>query len=144
MPIEANMVLAISAKLDDGGVTLDGGGWAVRPPQPMPCAIVVLLAVPRAQAGAHRVRLELLYATGEPVMFPSPEGLRALIYEDEVGASGLDDPTLTTPLTTGIIIKVGPMALPEGREYLWRLQVDGQTRDHWQLAFRTTPPLPGE
>ncbi len=137
------MVLAISATLDDNSVTLDGGGWTVRPPQPVPCAIVVLLSVPRDQAGGHRVRLELLYASGEPVMFPSAEGLKALIYEGEVEAAGLDDPTLTTPLTAGVVVKIGPMPLPEGREYLWRLQVDGQMRDHWQLAFRTTPPLPG-
>ena len=30
--------------------------------------------------------------------------------------------------------------LPAGYQYLWRLQIDGETDDDWRLAFSTRPP----
>jgi hypothetical protein len=70
MPIEANLVLAVAAEvLGGGGINLTGGGWAVRPPEPMPCAIAVFLTIPRDEAGTHQAQLELLYSDGEPVLF---------------------------------------------------------------------------
>jgi hypothetical protein len=138
------MALALTAAVEDDQLSLTGLGWSVRPPQPQPMAVYILIEIPRDQAGVHRWRLELTYADGEPVSLetPVPGVPEDFVYEDETAVSGLDDPTLTTPLVAGFVAILPPFPLTEGREYVWRLTVDGETRDGWTLAFRTSPPEP--
>ena len=143
MPMEAQLVLALTGGLDqDGHVVLVGTGWTVRPPGPQPMAVYFVVYVPREQAGVHRWRLELTYANGTPITLREqvPGVPSNLVWENESEIVGLDTPGLTTPLTLGALIALPPLRLPKGREYVWRLVVDGETRDGWALPFRTTPP----
>lgn len=34
-----------------------------------------------------------------------------------------------------LAVNVGPLPLPPGARYTWRLQIDGETQEHWQLSF---------
>jgi hypothetical protein len=141
MPVEAHMMLGTAAWLEGNSLTLIGAGWTVRPPDPFPMAVAVVLYFPRDQQGVHTTRLELLYASGEPVLFDTPDGPQPLVYDNELDITGLDDPNLTTPLDSGFVVNLPPHPLPRGREYVWRLSVDGG-RKHWTVPFRTTPPAP--
>jgi len=144
MPIQAHLILATVATIDPniGMPILVGTGWTVRTPEPEPMAIQALIYVPREDQGRHSWRLEMTYADGTPVKLRKPvEGVPAeFVFEDHDNVRGLDDPKLTTPLTTGPLIALPPFPLPRGREYVWRLWVDGETRDSWIVPFRTTPP----
>jgi hypothetical protein len=143
MPIEAQMVLALTGGVGpDGQVVLVGTGWTVRPPDPQPMAVYFVVYLPREQAGVHRWRLELTYAEGAPITLREKvSGVPPnLIWENESQIVGLDNKKLTTPLTLGALIALPPLSLPRGREYVWRLTVDDETRDGWALPFRTTPP----
>jgi hypothetical protein len=142
MPVQAQMMLGLVGFVQDGGITMTGVGWTVRPPQAQPMAIYALIFIPREEAGRHRWRLQLTYVSGEPVRLarPIPGVPPDLVFEREVDVRGLDDPTLRTPLTMGPLLSLPPFPLPKAREYLWRLTVDGETRDAWTLPFRTTPP----
>jgi hypothetical protein len=145
MPIQAHMALALTAALENDQLSLTGLGWSVRPPHPQPMAVYIVIEIPREEAGVHRWRLELTYADGEPVVAlgtPIAGVPEDFVYEDETDVSGLDDPTLKTPLVGGFVAILPPFPLMEGREYVWRLTVDGETRDGWTLAFRTSPPEP--
>lgn len=138
------MVLALESALEDEQIRLTGLGWSVRPSEPQPMSVYVSIFVPREQAGRHSWRLELTYADGSPVALDAPiDGVPAdFVFEDEGDAEGLDNPALTTPLVAGFLVSLPPFPLAEGREYVWRLTVDGETRDGWTLPFRTSPPLP--
>jgi hypothetical protein len=143
MPIEAQMVLALTGGFGpDRQVVLMGTGWTVRPPDPQPMAVYFVVYLPRDQAGVHRWRLELTYANGAPITLSEQvSGVPSnLVWENEGEVVGLDNPELTTPLTLGALIALPPVRLPKGREYVWRLTVDDETRDGWALPFRTTPP----
>jgi hypothetical protein len=137
------MTLALSGFAQDGTIVLAGVGWTVRPPEPQPAAVHALILVPREQAGRHYWRVELTYSNGEPVRLarPIPGIPTDFVFENEADVRGLDDPSLTTPLTTGPLISLPPFPLRRGSEYLWRLTVDGETRDAWTLPFRTSPPV---
>lgn len=133
------------AFFQNGVLTLAGLGLTVRRPDPEPMAIYALIYVPRDQQGRHDWRLEMTYADGKPFRLKAPvEGMaqQDFVFENGDDVHGLDTPGLTTPLTTGPLITLPPFPLPRGREFLWRLWVDGETRDHWTARFRTTPPEP--
>jgi hypothetical protein len=145
MPIQAHMVLALTSGLaPNGQPILMGTGWTVRPPDPQPMVVYFVVYLPREQAGVHRWCLKLTYADGTSITLDDEvSGVPAnLTWENESDVAGLDNPELTTPLTFGALIALPPISLPRGREYAWRLTVDGETRDGWVLPFRTTPPRP--
>jgi hypothetical protein len=144
MPIEAQIMLAQGAFFQNGAVGLIGVGLTVRPPEPQPVAVYALIYVSREERGRHDWRLEMTYADGTPFRLKSPvQGMpQDFVFESGDDVRGLDDERLTTPLTTGPLIVLPAFPLPRGREFLWRLWVDGETRDHWAAPFRTTPPEP--
>jgi hypothetical protein len=137
------MTLAQTAQPLPVGLVLAGAGWTVRGPDPEPMAVFFLAYIPREDAGRHSWRLALTYANGNQIRLSEevPGVSRDLAWEGEDEVVGLDDAKLTTPLTFGGVIALPPIRLPRGREYVWRLTVDGETRDGWVLPFRTTPPL---
>jgi hypothetical protein len=146
MPIQAQMMLGLVGGIQDAadervGLMI-GLGWTVRDPSAAPMAVSVIVYVPRTEMGHHTWRLQMTYADGEPFSLSEQvEGVPDdLTYEGDAEVIGLDDPSLTTALTMGVLIGLPPFPLPEGREYLWRLTVDGETRDEWVLPFRTSPP----
>jgi hypothetical protein len=143
MPIEADMMLAQVAGLQNGSLMLLGAGWMVRPPGVIagPVAIGLVIRVPRSEAGLqHQLRLELLDSDDEIVVVDPPNGPGPMIVEADFSAQGLQRDGLTIPLTVPIAINLPPFPLPRGREYRWRAYVDGQTQESWTLPFRTTPP----
>jgi hypothetical protein len=39
-----------------------------------------------------------------------------------------------------LAINIGPLPLPPGGRYEWRLTIDGETSEDWRLPFSTRPP----
>ena len=65
------MLLADFAQVADGKLIVIGGGWSLTGPEPTPFGIAILVHVPWDQANRrHTLRLELVDADGQPVMFP--------------------------------------------------------------------------
>jgi hypothetical protein len=44
-----------------------------------------------------------------------------------------------TPIDLPLAINVGPMPIPPGGRYEWRLSIDGETQDEWRVVFSTRP-----
>ena len=138
MPIEVDMMLADAVTMYGGLISLLGAGWQVRAADGAgPSGIAIVVRVPRKQAGMHRLRLELLDSDNELVVIPPPDGPGEMVIEAAMLISGLKDPKLKTPLLGTFGIPVPPFPLAPGREYWWRLHVDGKTRAGWTLPFRT-------
>ena len=138
MPMMVTMMLCDAAQAVDNKLYVLGGGWSITGPEPAPSAIALHIKVPWDEAAMpHRLRLELLDADGVPVG-PRP-GATPLVIESqfEVGrAPGLPP---GTPVDLSMALNLGPIALPPGGRYEWRLTVDGHAEPDWHLAFSTRP-----
>jgi hypothetical protein len=140
MPIEADMMLGEWATIGGagGGISILGVGWQVRDAEAIaPCAIIVVLKLSRKQPGPHKVRLELQDYGGNLVAIDPPDGPGEMVIEGEVAIQGSEDPNLKTPLLGPFVANLPPFPLEAGKEYQWRLHVDGKTRAAWTLPFRT-------
>ena len=134
----ATMLLADAAQAIDNKLYVLGGGWSITGPDPSPSAIALSLKVPWDEANQrHELRIELLDADGDAVLTgPEPEGQPVVIESQfEVGRPPGLRPG--TPIDLAIAINLGPMALPPGGRFEWRLTIDGHAEAHWHAAFST-------
>lgn len=137
MPIEADILLAQSAQEGDGGVSALGMGWQIRPPEPIPWALVLVMRASRDLIGVeHQLHVGLEMENGTQL----PGGsLGALIQLDwSYVPEGLTDAGLLSPVVHGLGFNLLPVPLEPSREFRFRLWVDQETRDHWTAPFRTT------
>jgi hypothetical protein len=141
MPMMATMILADAAQAIENKLYVLGGGWSVTGPDPTPSAIAIALKVPWDEANArHGLRLELLDADGRPIVAgQGSEGAKPVVIEShfEVGRPAGLRPG--TPIDLAFAINIGPLPLPPGGRYEWRLTIDGQSEAHWHAAFSTRP-----
>ena len=136
--MRATLLLADHAVVADGKLYINGGGWSVTGPGPMPSAIAVKLDVPWDRANRRlQLRLRLVDQDGDPVLLPSPEGPQPVLIEGEaeIGrpAGLLPGADVDFPLA----FQIGPLPLAAGQRYEWVLDIDGETRDEWRLTFST-------
>ena len=139
--MHVTMLLADHAQAVGGKLYIAGGGWSVTGPEPTPSAIAIDVRVPWDQReGEHTLRLELLDADGQGVPVPTPEGPRPLVIE---ASFGVGEPVAGvkpgTPMDAVFAINLGPLPLPPGARYEWRLWIDGEHREDWRLTFTTRP-----
>jgi Family of unknown function (DUF6941) len=141
--MKVNLLLADHADAVGGKLYINGGGWNVTGPQPVPFAIAMLIEVPWDQTNTkHRVLLELLDADGNEVEVASDEESESVRIESilEVGRPPGVKPG--TPLAVPFAVNFGPIPLEAGSQYVWRLSIDGHSEDDWNLTFSTRPNPP--
>jgi hypothetical protein len=137
--MKVTMILADYAQVADGKLTIVGGGWSVTGPLPTPFAIALLFEVPWDQANVkHRFRLDLVDSDGHMVFMPAAEESEdpvALEGEFETGRPRAHTPgtTLSVPIAFNL---PGP-PIPPGGRYEWRLTVNGESDENWNLPFST-------
>jgi hypothetical protein len=143
--VRALLLLADSAQVSEGKLYILGGGWSVTGPLPTPSAVAIKIDVPWDGANVvHRFELQLLTADGPPVKLPTVGGLEEEIKVEgdfEVGRPPGLRPG--TPIDVPLAVNIGPMPLPPDSRYVWKLSIDGDTNELWQVAFSTRPMPPG-
>lgn len=151
MLISVALMLASVAQVQEGRLIVIGGGWSVRDPEPAGgAAIGVMLYLPRTMLGktiSTRLALEGIEGEEVPVVplgedgepLGEPAGLEV---HGDFEVTGLEDPSLTTPLVMPLAVTLPLFDLPPGREFRWQLYLDEETRPEWAVGFRTTPPAP--
>jgi hypothetical protein len=130
------MLLADSAQAVGGKLFVLGGGWSICGPGPVPMALAIKIEVPWDRTNMrHKGKLELLDSDGEPVLAPTPIGEKPVEVplDFEVGRPPGLRPG--TPIDLALAINIGPIPLPPGVRYEWRLTIDGDTKDDWRVAF---------
>jgi hypothetical protein len=145
--MKATMLLADYAQVSDGKLTIVGGGWSVTGPEPAPFGIAILIQVPWDQANVrHTMRLELLDSDGAPVTVEGDEtedgddaDEEPIVFFDDVVFEVGRPPGLKpgTPLDFPVAVNSGPLPIPAGGRYEWRLTIDGRSDDDWRLPFTT-------
>ena len=134
------MLLADAAQAAAGKLYVLGGGWSVCGPDPTAMALAIKIEVPWDRANQkHQCQIELLDADGQAVTLETPEGPRPvqMSADFEVGRPPGLKPG--TPIDLPLAINVGPMPIPPGGRYEWRLTIDGETQDDWRVVFSTRP-----
>src|SRR6266508_1380039 len=138
------MMLADSAQAAEGKLYIRGGGWNITGPEPSPSAIAIYIEVSWDLANMrHHWRLELMDSDGQPVMVPTPMGEQPMVLEGEIEVGRPPGVTPGTGLGVPLAINLGPLPLPPGGRYEWRLSIRDQTEDNWRLPFSTRSAPPG-
>ena len=136
------MLLADAAQAAEGKLYVLGGGWSITGPQPVPSAIAIHIEIPWDQANMqHSWRLELVDSDGEPVRIETPDqpDPQPLVLEGNFEIGRPPGLTPGTPLGLPLAINLGPLPIPPGRRYEWRLTIDQESDEDWRLAFSTRP-----
>jgi uncharacterized protein DUF6941 len=139
--MRVTMLLADAAQVANGKLFILGGGWTICGPEPTLMAIAIKLEVGPDEAGqSHDWSITLVDEGGEQVLLDAPDGQRLPV---EVGGKfeAIPSPDVPpeVPFDLPMAISVGPLPLPPGRGFAWQFAMDGQTRDEWQVGFRTRP-----
>lgn len=140
--MKVTLMLADHAQVAEGKLYINGAGWSVTGPDPIPYAIAVLVDVPWDQTNSkHKLLLELLTTDGDPVLIPThtrEEPVKAEV-EFEVGRPPGTKPG--TPISVPFAFNLSPAPPVEpGGQYVWALSIDGNSDEDWRLTFATRPP----
>lgn len=140
--MRVTILLADSAQAVGGKLYILGGGWSLTGPMPTPSAIALKIEVPRDLAARrHDIVLELLNADGQPVRLPAPpDGQEQPVRLEGQFETGIPPGLIVgTPIDAVLALNINPLPLPPGARYTWRLSIDGDTREEWQVSFSTRP-----
>jgi hypothetical protein len=147
MQFEADILIAQSTFDYGSSTSALAIGWQVRPPQPLPWGLVVVIRASRDLVGTkHRFKVglereddseivDLQEEAGGPAM-SAEVAEEAAEIDEEFEVTGRED--LKGPLVLSYGFNLLPVPLPPEREYRFRLWVDEETRDHWVAHFRTS------
>ena len=137
----ATLMLADAAQAIDNKLYLLGGGWSVTGPDPSPSALAIALKVPWDEANRrHDLRVELLDADGRPITIGDPPEDRPVVIESNFEVGRPPGLRPGTPIDLAMAVSLGPVPLPPGGRFEWRLSIDGHSESHWHAAFSTRPP----
>lgn len=132
------MMLADFAQAVNGKLYIMGGGWSLTGPMPNPSAIAIKIEVPWDEANRkHNLKLELMDSDDRPVLVPAPARNTPLTIScdfEVVRPAGI---VQGTPIDVPIAFNMGPIPLESGKRFVWKLSIDGNAKDEWQLAFST-------
>ena len=141
--MKVTMLLADSAQSVGGKLYILGGGWSLTGPAPTPSAIALKIEVPwDLAARRHNILLEIVNADGQPIRLPTHDGEQPVRAEAQF-ETGIPAGLIPgTPIDATLAMNINPLPLPPGARYMWRLSIDGETRDEWHVAFSTRPAVP--
>jgi hypothetical protein len=137
--MEATLLLCDAAEAINGKLYILGGGWSITGPMSIPSALALKIDVPWSEANRKiHAKVELMDADGGLVSVPDQFGNEQPVqieFDFEVGRP----PGLApgTPLDATVALNIPPLPLSQGSRFTWRLEVDGASKPHWQVAFAT-------
>jgi hypothetical protein len=138
--MKVTMMLADFAQVVNGKLYIMGGGWSILGSTPSPTAVAIKVEVPWNETNRkHNLKVELLDSDYRPVLIPTPVGNSAVVIggEFEVGRpAGLIQ---GSPLDVPFAFNIGPLPLEPGKRYIWKLTIDTNSDENWQVAFSTRP-----
>jgi hypothetical protein len=144
--MKVTMLLADAAQAAEGKLNvLLGGGWSITGPGPVPSAIAMLIEVPWDRANMrYPWQIELVDSDGDPVLITGPMGDQPVKVDGELEVGRPPGVTPGTPLALPLAINLGPLPLPPGGRYEWRLTIGEESHEHWRLPFSTRPTHNGD
>src|SRR5919109_1795130 len=134
--MKATFMLADFAQVADGKLYVMGGGWTFIGPQPSPFAIAGLIEVPWHRTNEkHTFKFELIDLDGQAVHVDTPEGAQPVLLEGEFEVGRPPGMPVGASVPIPLAFNHGPVQLPSGSHFEWRIEISGEARDDWRLAF---------
>jgi hypothetical protein len=132
------MMLCDAAQVAEGKLYILGGGWSLTGPDPVPSAIAMKIEVDWHEAEVpHHWELFLEDADGRPFMVDTPDGASPVEVRGEFHVERPAALLVGTPIDVALVVNLGPLPLDEGGRFIWRLTIDGDSREDWSLGFAT-------
>ena len=129
------MMLADAAQVAEGKLNVLGAGWNVTGPAPTPFAIAIIIEVPWHHTNReHTYRLELVDLDGNGVIL---QGGDPFMFEEGFEVGRPPGMRQGSYLPFPRAFNFGPMPIPPGGHYEWRLAIDDEMREEWRLPFST-------
>ena len=139
--MKVTMMLADAAQAAEGKLYILGGGWSVTGPTPSPSAIALYIQVPWDRTNVeHSFRFDLIDSDGNAVELETAADVEeSITFEGtfEVGRPPGVKPG--TSIDVPLAINFGPLPLPPGGRYEWRLSINQESHEDWRLPFSTRP-----
>lgn len=137
------MLLCDAAQVADGKLYILGGGWSMTGPDPVPSAVALKVEVDWNEADhTHHWELFLEDADGQPVLVQTPEGAQAVEVRGEFTVTHPPSVPEGSPIDVALAVNMGPIPLPDGSRYTWRLMIDGEALPGAAVGFFTRPRQP--
>lgn len=142
--MEATVLLCDAAQSVNGKLYILGGGWSITGPRPTPSALAIKLDVPWTDANRPiLVKAQLVDPDGQLVLLPAPDGTsKSVEIEMQVEVGRPPGLLPGTTLDSTVAISLPPLPLPTGSRFVWQVEIDGESKPHWQIAFTTRPAAP--
>ena len=141
--MKVTLLLADHAEVAEGKLFINGGGWTVTGPDPIPFGIAMYIEVPWDRANTkHTFQLELVDADGQPVTVETDDGEQPITGSGEFEVTRPLGIKAGTPLPIPMALNFAPLPLPPGGRFEWRLSINGETDEDWRLSFSTRPRGP--
>jgi hypothetical protein len=136
--MKVTMLLADAAQAVSGKLYILGGGWSITGPEPTASAIALKIEVPWDEANRrHSMTLALVDGDSQPVRLPTPAGQEPLVIQGQFETGRPAGLKPGTPLDAVLAISLAPLPLKPDSRFVWRLTIDNETREEWQVAFTT-------
>ncbi|MDA8317251.1 MAG: hypothetical protein M0010_19090, partial [Actinomycetota bacterium] len=87
----------------------------------------------------HHWELFLEDADGRPVLVQTPEGSQPVEVRGEFTVTHPPAVPEGSPIDVALAVNMGPIPLPPGARYTWRLTIDGEALPGADLGFTTRP-----
>jgi hypothetical protein len=139
--MNATVLLANFAKVSDGMVDIQQGGWTQIGPGPVSFFVAGLVSCQWHETNQkHDLRVELLDADGGAV--PHPENGEPILTAGTFEIGRPPGVKAGATIHMPIAVPFGLFELEAGADYEVRLTIDGEGRDEWRLPFtvREVPP----
>jgi len=141
--MKVTIMLADFAQAVNGKLYIMGGGWSIAGPQTNPSAIAVKIEVPWNEANRkHSLKLELLDADYRPVLLPTPNGNSPLVISGDFEVGRPAGLLPGTPIDVPLAFNIGPLPLDPGQRYIWKLSINDQAGEDWEVRFSIRPAGP--
>ena len=135
--MKVTMMLADAAQAAEGKLYILGGGWSVIGPAPSPSAIALFIQVPWDRTNVeHSFRFDLVDSDGNAVELETDPGAEEPVTFE--GAFEVGRPPGVKPGTSidvPLAINVGPLPLPPGGRYEWRLSINEESHEDLAAAI---------
>lgn len=136
--MKATILLCDSALVAEGKLFVLGGGWSLTGPGLAPMAIAMKLDVAWGEAqDSHHWELYLVDQDGNPVVFDTPEGPQPVEVRGDFQVGTPQGVPLGSDIPVNIAVNLGPLPLPPGGRYTWKLTVNGESNQDWEASFST-------
>jgi hypothetical protein len=143
--VRATLLLCDGVHVIDGKLFVLGWGWTHTGPDPTPQAVAGRIELENADFGkAHHVEIFLEDEAGQTATIPAQDGTpQPLELRQDFEVPQLDELAEGTIVTMPLAFNLPPLPLQPDTKYIWKMMIDGESEDTWQVTFRTRPQAPG-